>query len=85
MQADLVLQGVKLLLEWVVMRSSCTAALLRKRLPDASVSACSKGACAGDRHAAGWRGVAAQQPANLPSHRAEFPEGEPEFVKPVTG
>ena len=63
---------LKLLLEWVVIRSSCTAALLRKRLPDASVSACSKGACAGDRHAAGWRGVAAQQPANLPSHRAEF-------------
>ena len=48
---------LKLLLEWVMMRSGRTAALLCKRLSDAFVSVCSKGASAGGLCAAGWRGV----------------------------
>ena len=64
MQAGLVfheVEIVKLLLKWVMMRIGCTAALLRKRMSDAFVSVCSKGASVGGLCAAGWRGVPGQQ------------------------
>ena len=38
---------LKLLLKWVMMRTGCTAALLRKHTSDAFASVCSKGASVG--------------------------------------
>ena len=72
MQADLVFQEVEIVVEvWVMMRTGCTAALLRKRLSDAFVSVCSKGASAGGLCAAGWRGVPGQQAVPTGVHFAE--------------
>ena len=62
---------LKLLLEWVLMRSGRTVALLCKRLSDAFVSVCSKGASAGGLCAAGWRGVPGQQAVTTGVHFAE--------------
>jgi hypothetical protein len=62
---------LKLLLEWVMMRSGRTVALLCKRLSDAFVSVCSKGASAGGLCAADWRGVPGQQAVTTGVHSAE--------------